>query len=200
MPKIITDTKREETKKKIKYKTEQLIYDIGIKNITISKICDFVPIGKGTFYYYYESKEILLYEIIEEKENILMNRIIEYSNYNLSKKEKIAKALMEVYIGENSIVGIITTEEIEKIIAKLPEEIIVAKKDKGKNFYESIMQLFKMDFEKINMGVVAELLDCIHFVASNPSKHGGNAKKEALRILIFEIATYMTKEGFDKNA
>lgn len=191
MPKIITEQNKELARKRIKRKTEVLIEEIGIKNITITKICDAVPIGKGTFYYYYNSKEVLLYEIIKEKEENLMKQMLDYSSHEISIEEKVIKVLTEVYIGKGSIVNTITTEELEKIIAKLPPDSIYNKELSGKNFFESSMKLLGINPLNVNMGVLGELLDGINFMASRPCKHGEKAKREALQILIKGMAVYI---------
>lgn len=193
MPKVVTEKKKEIARKRIKQKTEDLIDEIGIKNITITKICDAVPIGKGTFYYYYNSKEVLLYEIIKEKEENLMKQMLDYCNQDISIEEKVIKALTEVYIGKNSIVNTITTEEIEKIIAKLPLESIYNKELRGKNFFESSMKLLGINPLNVNMGILGELLDGINFMASRPCKYGEEARREALQILIKGLAAYITR-------
>jgi len=195
MPKIVTEEKKEIARKNIKKKTEDLIEEIGFKNITITKICDAVPIGKGTFYYYYNSKEVLLYEILKEKEENLIKQMLSYNNYEINIEDKVIKALTEVYIGKNSLVNTITTEEIEKIIAKLPSELIYNKELRGKNFFESSMKILGINPSNINMGVLVDLLDCVNFIASRPCKHGEEAKREALEILIKGIATYIAKRS-----
>ncbi|WP_105616746.1 TetR/AcrR family transcriptional regulator [Vallitalea okinawensis] len=193
MPKIVTEKKKEIARKRIKQKTENLIEEIGIKNITITKICDAVPIGKGTFYYYFNSKEVLLYEVIKEKEENLMKQMLDYCNKDISIEEKVIKTLTEVYIGKSSIVNTITTEEFEKIIAKLPPELIYNKELRGKNFFESSMKLLGINPLDVNMGVLGELLDGINFMASRPCKHGEEARREALQILIKGLAAYIAK-------
>ncbi|WDV47766.1 TetR/AcrR family transcriptional regulator [Clostridiaceae bacterium M8S5] len=195
MPKIVTEEKKEIARKNIKKKTEDLIEEIGFKNITITKICDAVPIGKGTFYYYYNSKEVLLYEILKEKEENLIKQMLSYNNYEINIEDKVIKALTEVYIGKNSLVNTITTEEIEKIIAKLPSELIYNKELRGKNFFESSMKILGINPLNINMGVLVDLLDCVNFIASRQCKHGEEAKREALEILIKGIATYIARRG-----
>lgn len=193
MPKIISNKKKELARIRIRKKTERLIEQIGFKNVTITKICDEVPIGKGTFYYYYNSKEVLLYEIIKEKEENLMKQMLDYCNHDISIEEKVIKTLTEVYIGKSSIVNTITTEEIEKIIAKLPPESIYNKELSGKNFFESSMKLLGINPLNVNMGILGELLDGINFMASRPCKHGEEAKREALQILIKGLAAYIAE-------
>lgn len=49
MPKTVTEQNKEVARKRIKQKTEMLIEEIGIKNITITKICEAVQWEKEPF-------------------------------------------------------------------------------------------------------------------------------------------------------
>lgn len=194
MPKIITEEKRVIARSNIRKKTEELINEIGFKNITITKICEAVPIGKGTFYYYYGSKELLLYEIIKEKEEYLMKQMLVYSKSSLKVEEKVIRALREVYIGRNSIVNMVSAWELEKILVKLPVEVVNDKELSGKSFFELAMLKLGINPKYVDMGVLGELLDAINFVASRDSKHGNLAKSKSLDILIGGVASYIASK------
>lgn len=199
MPKIVTEEKRRLARNTIRKKTEELIESIGLNNITITGICEAVPIGKGTFYYYYDSKELLLYEIIKEKEELLMKQMLEYSKASMDVEKKVIKALRDVYIGKNSIVNMMSTSELEKILAKLPPEVLSDKELCGKSFFETAMLQMGINYEAIDMGVLGELLDAINFVAARESKHGEKAKSKSLDILIHSVASYIASYQEDKG-
>lgn len=194
MPKIVSEEKKKIARMRIKEKTEDLIDQIGIRNVTITKICDTVPIGKGTFYYYYDSKEILFYEIIKKKEENIMKQILRFSTNKTSVEKKVIDALTEVYIGKGNRVNKITSEEIELILEKLPPELLHKKELRGKNFFEDSMKLLGVNPQKINMNVLGELLDSINSMASSSCKHGEDVKREALQVMIRGLATYISQK------
>lgn len=55
---------KEEKRKEIALKCSELIYEVGMKNLTVSQVAKTADIGKGTIYEYFENKEDILFEII----------------------------------------------------------------------------------------------------------------------------------------
>ncbi len=51
-------------RKEIAYLCSNLLYEIGIKKLTVSKLAKCADIGKGTIYEYFENKEDIIFEII----------------------------------------------------------------------------------------------------------------------------------------
>lgn len=61
MPKIVN---KEEKRREIALSCLDLIYDIGMKKLTVAQVAKTAGIGKGTVYEYFEHKEDILFEII----------------------------------------------------------------------------------------------------------------------------------------
>lgn len=192
MPKRVTEEDKNIARQLISKKTEELIKEVGFRGVTITGICQAVPVGKGTFYYYYPSKEVLLFEIFVENEKNLMQKIIESKKENLSQQENITRAIAEIYLGEESLVTKITPEEIHELISALPQAYRDEKVQRGTHFFEKVITLLEIDPTRCNMGVVGELLDSINFIAAKKSITEG-AKKEAIEIMIKSLASYMTQ-------
>ncbi|MGL4344949.1 MAG: TetR/AcrR family transcriptional regulator [Cellulosilyticaceae bacterium] len=192
MPKIVTKEEKNRAKQLIYQKTEALIKRVGFKGVTVTAICQEVPIGKGTFYYYYPSKEVLLFEIFEQHEKLLMQQIKKSSQQNLSKEENIIRAITEIYLGEGSLVTKITPEEVRGIINALPPNYREQKVKRGVSFFGEVMIMLDIDPRRCNMEVVGELLDSINFIAARQSIQG-SATKEALQIMIKSLASYMAQ-------
>ncbi|WP_241734914.1 TetR/AcrR family transcriptional regulator [Paenibacillus alvei] len=57
-------------------------------------------IGKGSFYSYYNSKEELLYAIIKQNESRMFMRVESVLFEVKNMKEKILKALKEIYLAQ----------------------------------------------------------------------------------------------------
>ena len=84
MPKIVD---KEQKRKDIALACSDLIYDLGLKKITVAQVAKTAGIGKGTIYGYFENKEDIIFEII----NI---HIEEYHN-NFLKSIKDLKSTRE---------------------------------------------------------------------------------------------------------
>ncbi|AXX89194.1 hypothetical protein CKA55_00270 [Arcobacter suis] len=55
---------KEQRRKEIAMACVDLIYDIGIKNLTVAQVAQVAGIGKGTIYEYFENKDDIVFEIM----------------------------------------------------------------------------------------------------------------------------------------
>ena len=61
MPKIVD---KEQKRRDIAMSCSDLIYDVGMKKLTVAQVAKTAGIGKGTVYEYFENKEDIIFEII----------------------------------------------------------------------------------------------------------------------------------------
>lgn len=128
MPKAYSDDERAYIKKRLREEAVYCLSAFGIKRTTVDMLVERVKIPKGTFYLFYESKEILLFEVIIEQHEILEKKIIKRIT---SLKDRISvhnltEVLYKFYksIDDIALFRFIGTGEIELLYRKLPQEII----------------------------------------------------------------------------
>lgn len=77
----------------------QLFATKGYQRTTINDILKEVQIAKGTFYYYFKSKEEVLDAIIESVTQVAENRVQEvYKRQDLEPKEKLIEAILALNV------------------------------------------------------------------------------------------------------
>ncbi len=86
MPKIVN---KEEKRGEIALACFELIYEVGMKNITVAQVAKTAGIGKGTVYEYFENKEDVLFEIINIHIEQYHNNFLETIKNVKSTREKI---------------------------------------------------------------------------------------------------------------
>jgi AcrR family transcriptional regulator len=74
--------KYEERKKEIMDTAQSLFYQKGYENTSVNFIIETIGISKGTFYYYFKSKEDLLDNIVEEFTKEIISRLESVANDN----------------------------------------------------------------------------------------------------------------------
>ncbi|AXX91706.1 TetR family transcriptional regulator [Malaciobacter molluscorum LMG 25693] len=84
MPKIVN---KELKRKEIAISCMDLIYDVGIRKLTVDEVAKKANIGKGTVYEYFENKEDIVFEII--------NMHIQKAQQDFCKKIKKLKTTRE---------------------------------------------------------------------------------------------------------
>mgnify|MGYP002411139428 FL=1 len=103
----------DERKKEILDSAERLFNTKGYENCTVNDILKEVSIAKGTFYYYFKSKQEVLDEIVNRYTEVVINRVHEIlEDQNISPEEKLLGAFMSMQVHQQ--VGDSMMEEIHK--------------------------------------------------------------------------------------
>lgn len=128
MPKVYSAKEREVIVSNLRSHAAQCLSAYGIKKTTIDEIVRRARIPKGTFYLFYQSKEMLIFEVIMQWHDSLQEELL------LSIPESpqpitvdtLTYALLVVYQKVESIglAAILSNGEMEMLMHKLPEEII----------------------------------------------------------------------------
>ena len=131
MPKCYSDQEREYIKKRLKEEAVACMGQFGIRRTTVDELVKRVNIPKGTFYLFYKSKELLLFDVIQEQHELvnqkLYQAISEVADQSLSA-EKLTDMIYEFYkmTEEMPIFRLMDSEEIELLVRKLPREVVEA--------------------------------------------------------------------------
>ena len=141
MPKIYSETERTDIKDNLKREANILMIERGIKKTTVDELVKRAGIPKGTFYLFYPSKEMLLFECIQdfhnEADKIIsdgMEQIIrKYKSRTKGKRfsneclDEITDVLMEaINITRGSCLKImLDPESMNLLISKLPEDVLM---------------------------------------------------------------------------
>lgn len=126
MPKIYSEDKRMEIKEELMKKALQLITQYGMKKMSIEELTKGVGIAQGTFYRFFKSKEVLVYEMIQAYEERLQNDLQEVVNhYGYLPR----KALREMYYNmflkdEDNVYRFLKREDLQAFMTRLPVECI----------------------------------------------------------------------------
>ena len=155
MPKIYSETERTDIKDSLKREANILMIERGIKKTTVDELVKRAGIPKGTFYLFYPSKEMLLFECIQdfhnEADKIIsagMEQIIrKYKSRTKGKRfsneclDEITDVLMEaINITSGSCLKImLNPESMNLLISKLPEDVL---KKHGSDSKENILLEF----------------------------------------------------------
>ncbi|MDE6971629.1 MAG: TetR/AcrR family transcriptional regulator, partial [Lachnospiraceae bacterium] len=129
MPKSYSEQEREYIRKRLKEEAAKCLVRYGVRRTTVDEIVKRVNIPKGTFYLFYKSKELLLFEVIQEQqENV--NRKLYQTISGIANTEFSVEVLTDVIFKfykmteEMLILRSIDVKEVELLVRKLPREIV----------------------------------------------------------------------------
>lgn len=193
MPKSYSEQEKEYIRKRLKEEAAKCLAKYGVRRTTVDEIVKRVNIPKGTFYLFYKSKELLLFDVIQEQqENV--NRELYQSISGIADTEFSAENLTDVIFGFYKMtekmltLKMLDVNEVELLARKLPREIVEEHFQDDTDTIEKIFALLPVKKE-VDIKVVSAAFHAIYFATLHKAEIGEEEYDEALRILIYGIVT-----------
>lgn len=165
----------------------------GIRRTTVDEIVKRVHIPKGTFYLFYPSKELLLFEVIQEQ-HALVNQKLYQALSGLAgaapSAEKITDVIFEFYklTEEMPVFRLMDSEEIELLVRKLPQEVAEAHLREDTDTIKELFALLPAKIE-VDPDVLSAAFHAIYYATLHKKEIGEAQYEQALRLLIRGVVT-----------
>lgn len=122
-PKIFALEERENTKIRMLDEGFSLIKQYGMTHASVDKVTKAVGLGKSTFYNFFPSKEMFVYEIMKYQRDRAKQLFMDTLNGRDKMTVSEAKVfLKKIIFSEDSIYQYLSTEDENKLKAALPPE------------------------------------------------------------------------------
>ena len=193
MPKCYSDQEREYIKKRLKEEAAACMGQFGIRRTTVDELVKRVNIPKGTFYLFYKSKELLLFDVIQEQHELvnqkLYQAISEVADQSFSA-EKLADMIFEFYkmTEEMPIFRLMDSQEIELLVRKLPREVVEAHLQDDTDTIQKMFALLPVKKEA-DVKVMSAAFHAIYYATLHKKEIGEEEYDQALRMLIYGVVT-----------
>ena len=193
MPKCYSDQEREYIKKRLKEEAAACMGQFGIRRTTVDELVKRVNIPKGTFYLFYKSKELLLFDVIQEQHELvnqkLYQAISEVADQSFSA-EKLADMIFEFYkmTEEMPIFRLMDSQEIELLVRKLPREVVEAHLQDDTDTIQKMFALLPVKKE-VDVKVMSAAFHAIYYATLHKKEIGEEEYDQALRMLIYGVVT-----------
>lgn len=198
MPKIYSDEEKKSIIKKLMKEANILMQEKGVKKTTVDELVKRAGIPKGTFYLFYPSKEMLLFDVSQDfhkqVDAYITNgvwKIIKDKNLSVNEPDfsDCVEELTDVILGAMEITYhsclkvLLNPESMNLILSKIPDEILEKHRKEDSDFSEG---LFKGLAEKNGMSVesVVGAFMMIIFGGMYKREIGEENWKESMRIVI----------------
>ena len=191
MPKSYSEQEREYIRERLKEEAAQCLAKYGVRRTTVDEIVRRVKIPKGTFYLFYKSKELLLFEVIQEQqENInrqLYQAVSEMDGREVSA-EKLTDLVFDFYklTERTPILKLLDTGEVELLVRRLPREIVEEHFQDDRDTIEKMLALFPVKKE-VDTKVISAAFHAIYFATLHKAEIGEAQYDGALRMMIYGI-------------
>ncbi|NOK62839.1 MAG: hypothetical protein GFH23_1086674n86 [Chloroflexi bacterium AL-N1] len=153
MPKGFSDHERERIHAQLLVKGQMLFGTFGLKKTSVENITNAVGISKGAFYIFYQSKEELFLNILEQFEADFQQSILrEVTQQNVHPKQRFRQMLQKALElrKTNLFFSHFGQEEYEALVRKLPEEKIQQMLQNDEIFADKLIAAWKNEGIMIN--------------------------------------------------
>lgn len=195
MPKSYSEQEREYIRKRLKEEAAKCLARYGVRRTTVDEIVKRVNIPKGTFYLFYKSKELLLFEVIQEQQE-KVNRELYQAISEIAESSFSAEKLTDVIFGfykkteEMLILKLLDVGEVELLARKLPREVVEEHFQDDTDTIGKMLALFPVKKE-VDTKVVSAAFHAIYFATLHKAEIGEEQYDAALRTLIYGVVTQM---------
>lgn len=139
MPKIYSDEEKKKIVEKLKKEANILMQERGVKKTTVDELVKRAGIPKGTFYLFYPSKEMLLFDVSQDfhaqVDSYITDgvfKIIKDKNLSMSEPDfsDCVEELTDVILGAMEITYhsclkvLLNPESMSLILSKIPDEVL----------------------------------------------------------------------------
>jgi AcrR family transcriptional regulator len=198
MPKAFSEREKEAIRAQLRGKGKKLFERQGIKKTSVDELAQAAGISKGAFYLFYESKEELLMEILEELETDFRARIFDFSiSPEEDARELLAKLLKKTLLTweQYPLVQNFSMSDYEYLARKLPPERLQAHVRQDNEFVSDFIKRIKREgiTVKASPRVVSNLMKSLFFVGLHRNDLGTSAYVETMEVLADLVAGYIVQ-------
>ncbi len=127
-PKAFTEDEKTIVRSKLMEAALKKLSTTGIKKTTVEELARAAGISKGAFYLFYESKELLFLDALEEEQIKIHEAIIVSLQESSDKREGFISVVSEMYrhFTTNTWMLSLMNDEYEILLRRVPQERITA--------------------------------------------------------------------------
>ena len=193
MPKRYSEEERAYIRKRLKEEAVSCMGQFGIRRTTVDEIVKRVNIPKGTFYLFYKSKELLLFDVIQEQHELINQKLyqeISRFSHEPFSVEKLTDVIFEFYkmTEEMPMFKLLDSNEIDLLVRKLPREVVEAHLQDDTDSIQKLFSFLPVKKE-VDIKVVSAAFHAIYYATLHKAEIGEDGYDEALRMLIQGLIT-----------
>lgn len=194
MPKTFSEHERKLIQQRLIEEAEKCLIQYGVRKTTVDELVKRARIPKGTFYLFYESKELLFYDVFLKfhdemhKKMLAETACLEQDNDPV----RLTRLIFDLYkqVEESFLLKFISEGDLEMVLRKLPPDSMAehAKKD---DF--SIGQLISSvpGLKQDSIRVFSAALRGVFLSMLHKHEIGDEVFDEALHVMIYGIVIQM---------
>lgn len=188
MPKSYSTEEKEYIISRLKEEAQKCLALYGIRRTTVDELVSRVKIPKGTFYLFYQSKEMLLFDVILEQHDNMEKQLIDAVSAIKGKEincEELTDILFSFYkLAEDlPIIKMINSDEFELLSRKLPKEVVQNHLKQDNMMIERLFEVINRKQDK-DLEVFSAAFRNIYYATLHKNELEDDMFDDSLRLLI----------------
>src|SRR5699024_5297214 len=168
LPKCYTDQEKEYIKRRLKEEAGKCLIQYGIRRTTVDDIVKRVQIPKGTFYLFYQSKELLLYDLILEEHDRIEEELVQAVSQmqdNEFDTEQLTQVIYDFFkkSSVSPVLKILNSNEIELLARKLPAGVLEKHIEHDNDLIEDVLTKLTLNAD-MDKNVLGAAFRAIYFI------------------------------------
>ncbi|MDF2544054.1 MAG: TetR family transcriptional regulator [Herbinix sp.] len=198
MPKKFTEKEKSFIKQKLKKEAIECLALYGLKKTTVDELVKRVNIPKGTFYLFYESKELLIFEVIQDLHDAVQKELmikLDLLTDNLTV-DLLTEVLFELFkkVKDSGLLSIMMNGDLDLLMRKLPEDLVNEHHLHDDNTVEQILGYLKLN-QKVNTKVYSGAFRGIFLTMLFQREIGEDIYEDSLKLMLRGIIRELFKEN-----
>lgn len=198
MPRAFSEKEKEVIREQMREKSKRLFELHGLRKTSVEEITQATGISKGAFYLFYDSKEELFLEIMEQMETELRESVLEQAlQPKEDARENVRRILSRFILTYDAfpLVKSFSEADFDYLLRKLPAERLQAHMNQDNKFFDSLIKKVKREGIPLRVPprVAMNLVLCLFLVSLHRQEFGEEAYAETIRILTDLVAGAITE-------
>jgi len=199
MPKAFSEHEKEIIRAQLLIRGRELFEKQGLKKTSVDELAEVAGISKGAFYLFFASKEELFLEILEQLEQEIQTKILEFTIKPKANNRKNVGDLLRTFLLTRDTYPLLKNfgkSEFEYLLRKVPPEWAVKHANKDEEFISHFIQKIEQEGIVVQSSprVVSNLIKTLFFVGLYLEELGQDAYQETLDVMINLVAGYIVGE------
>ena len=197
MPRAFNEHERQEIKNKLQKTAEYFLLHQSMSKISIDDLVKEANIAKGTFYSFYENKELLFYDVFRIRHDAIQDEFLRQvkrvgPDINAKKLTNIIFDLFKT-LDETFILKMASRGDLERLMRKIPESLIADHMERDQlsmqQLFTALPQVAHQNVHVFSGAFRLALVSIMH-----KKDIGEDVFEDALYLVIYGIILQMMKE------
>lgn len=198
MPKGFSQAEKSIIKDRLLQAGRNYLETIGLRKTTVEDLTTAAGISKGAFYSFFNSKEELFLEVLEQAEREMQASLMSLAyNPGLGPREFFKRMLENSFTiwEKNSMLHHFDRQDYEILLRKIPAERLQIHLRADEAFINKIFSKWEGDGIEFNLEPrkVSSLLKALFFVSLHKNEMGADDYKDTMEVLIDLVAKHLVK-------